>query len=218
MGCFNIPKQADHVEALIDDAVKKGAKVLAGGKRATTVHQGFEPTLVTNLTPDMRLVREECFGPVMSVVKFTTEEEVLEHVNSSDFALGASVFTTDYKRADRMVKQISSGMVSVSDWGLSAMVTSLPFGGQKLSGFGRFAGPEGLRDFMHQQSVVTDRFPIRTPQPSWLSFPLPWYAPDIMKNALGLIYGHGAVSKLRWLVSMLALQKQIWFGGSKKTN
>ncbi len=129
-------------------------------------------------------------------------------VNASDFALGASVFTTDYAKADRIARGISSGMVAINEWGISALVSSLPFGGSKLrygffffstirflqtpidikmalssvcSGFGRFAGPEGLRDFCHQQAIVTDRLPLRTPQPTWLSYPLPVYAPDVMK-------------------------------------
>ena len=215
IGAFGIPQQAGNVETLVKDAVGRGAKVIVGGKQAKNVHQGFEPTLLVNLTHDMDIVKEECFGPIMSVIKFTTEAELLAGVNGSKFALGASIFTRDYKRADRLSKEISSGMVAINDWGLSAMVTSLPFGGQKVSGFGRFAGPEGLRDFCHLQSVVTDRLPIRTPQPPWLAFPLPDYAPDIMKNALGIIYAHGARAKLQWLLSMLSLQKLIWFGGAK---
>lgn len=100
---------------------------------------------------------------------------------------------------------------------MSALVTSLPFGGAKLSGFGRFAGPEGLRDFCHQQAIVTDRFPLRTPQPTWLSYPLPVYAPDIMKGALGILYAHGARAKLAFMGKMLALLKGIAFGGAAAT-
>ncbi len=110
---------------------------------------------------------------------------------------------------------LCSFQVSINEWGMSALVTSLPFGGAKLSGFGRFAGPEGLRDFCHQQAIVTDRFPIRTPQPTWLSYPLPAYAPDIMKGALGILYAHGARAKLAFVGSMLSLLKAIVFDGGK---
>lgn len=173
IGAFGIPKQIDHVDALVQDAVLKGAKCLAGGKRNMDVNEGgrfYEPTLLTNVNHDMDAVKKECFGPVMLVLKFDDEKDLIEGVNSSDFALGASVFTVDYAKAERIANSIESGMISVNEWGMSALVTSLPFGGAKVSGFGRFAGVEGLRDFCHVQSVVTDRLPIRTPQPTWLGF------------------------------------------------
>lgn len=130
--------------------------------------------------------------------------------------MGASLFTTDYRKADRVSRAIGSGMVSVNEWGMSALVASLPFGGKALSGFGRFAGPEGLRDFCHVQAVVTDRLPLRTPQPGFLSYPLPSYAPDIMGGAIGLIYAHGLKAKLLYLGQLLQLAKQIVFGGKPR--
>jgi hypothetical protein len=164
----------------------------------------------------MKAVKEECFGPVMLLIKFEDEKDLLDGVNSSDFALGASVFTTDYKKADRIARSISSGMISINEWGMSALITSLPFGGAKLSGFGRFAGPEGLRDFCHVQSIATDRWPLRTPQPTWLSYPLPSYSPDIMKNAIGILYSHGFSNKMKYIGSVLNLVKDIVLGKKKK--
>jgi acyl-CoA reductase-like NAD-dependent aldehyde dehydrogenase len=133
------------VDALVQEAVSKGAKVLAGGKKNAAFESGrfYEPTLLVNVTHDMDVVKKECFGPVMTVLRFETTEELLQGVNSSDFALGASVFTTDYAKADRVSRAIGSGMVSINEWGMSALVSSLPFGGKGLSGFGRFAGEEG---------------------------------------------------------------------------
>jgi hypothetical protein len=161
-------------------------------------------------------MNKECFGPVMTVLRFETEEELIRGVNSSDFALGASVFTTNYSRADRVARAIGSGMVSINEWGMSALVSSLPFGGKALSGFGRFAGPEGLRDFCHVQAIVTDRLPLRTPQPSFLSYPLPSYAPEIMATAIGIIYSHGARAKLVHIWEMLRIARDIMFGGKVK--
>jgi acyl-CoA reductase-like NAD-dependent aldehyde dehydrogenase len=216
IGAFGIPQQAKHVQSLVDDAVKRGAKVLVGGKSSEDVHQGFEPTLLANVSHDMKAVKEECFGPVMLLIKFEDEKDLLEGVNSSEFALGASVFTTDYKKADRIARSIHSGMISVNEWGMSALITSLPFGGKKVSGFGRFAGPEGLRDFCHVQSIATDRWPLRTPQPTWLSYPLPSYSPDIMKNAIGILYSHGFSNKMKYIGSVLSLVKDIVLGKKKK--
>jgi acyl-CoA reductase-like NAD-dependent aldehyde dehydrogenase len=218
LGAFGIPQQATLVDGLVQEAAGRGAKVLAGGKRNAATHpegRFYEPTLLTDVTHDMEVVKKECFGPVMLVLKFETEQELIRGINSSDFALGASVFTTDYAKADRVARSIHSGMVSINEWGMSALVTSLPFGGSKLSGFGRFAGPEGLRDFCHVQAVVTDRLPIRTPQPTWLSYPLPAYAPDIMKRAIGILYAHGLRAKLEHVGKMLGIVKDIYLNGGK---
>ncbi len=114
IGAFGIPKQAEHVQSLVEDALTKGAKVLAGGRinpDAPATGRFFAPTLITDVTHDMKAVKEECFGPVMLVLRFKDEQELLRGVNSSDFALGASVFTTDYAKADRVARAISSGMV-----------------------------------------------------------------------------------------------------------
>lgn len=218
IGAFGIPQQAAHVEALVQDAIQKGGKVLAGGRKNPNTPEGgrfFEPTLLVDVNHDMDCVKKECFGPVMLVIRFKNEEDLIRGVNSSDFALGASVFTKDYAKADRIGRSIASGMVAVNEWGLSALVSSLPFGGQKLSGFGRFAGVEGLRDFCHQQALITDRFGIRAPQPTWLSYPLPDYAPDIMKRAIGILYGHGFWEKVKQVRAILAVVKGIYFDGGK---
>ncbi len=110
--------------------------MLAGGKKNAAFESGrfYEPTLLVNVSHDMEVVKKECFGPVMTVLRFESTEELLKGVNSSDFALGASVFTTDYSKADRVSRAIGSGMVSINEWGMSALVSSLPFGGKALSG------------------------------------------------------------------------------------
>jgi acyl-CoA reductase-like NAD-dependent aldehyde dehydrogenase len=146
VGAFGIPQQCDIVDALVTDARKRGAKVVVGGKRKAAAPEGsrfYEPTLLTDVSHDMDIIKKECFGPVMSVLRFKTEEELIRCINSSEFALGASVFTTDYAKADRITRAIHSGMVSVNEWGIGALVTSLPFGGSKVRVYRiRFYSPE----------------------------------------------------------------------------
>jgi acyl-CoA reductase-like NAD-dependent aldehyde dehydrogenase len=109
----------------------------------------------------MRIAREETFGPVMVMMRFETEEQAVRLANDSVYALAGSVFSTDYRKAHRVADRITSGMMCVNDWAIVPLVHSLPFGGSKASGFGRFNGPEGLRAFCRQRSLVTDRYGIR---------------------------------------------------------
>lgn len=107
----------------------------------------------------MRIVNEEVFGPVMLIIPFSTDEEAITLANSTEYALGSSVFGSDTKRAYSVARRVIAGMATVNDFGVGYLIQSLPFGGSKISGFGRFGGPEGLREFSRQKSVVTDRFP-----------------------------------------------------------
>jgi acyl-CoA reductase-like NAD-dependent aldehyde dehydrogenase len=107
--------------------------------------QFYPPTVLTDVTPSMRIWKEEVFGPVMSVVRFSTDDEAVELVNDSDFGLGSSVFSRSARRARRIAVRIDAGMASINDFASTYMCQSLPFGGVKHSGFDRFAGIEGLR-------------------------------------------------------------------------
>lgn len=120
IGAFGIPKQADHVDALVQDAVKRGATLKCGGRKKPDSPAGsrfYEPTLLAgDVSHDMSVIQEECFGPVMTVIRFQTEVDLIKSINASKFALGASIFTTDYAKADRIARSIHSGMCSVNEW------------------------------------------------------------------------------------------------------
>lgn len=107
----------------------------------------------------MRIVNEEVFGPVMLIIPFSNDDEAVKLANSTDYALGSSVFSGDSKRAYSVARRVVAGMATINDFGVGYLIQSLPFGGSKISGFGRFGGPEGLREFSRLKSVVTDRFP-----------------------------------------------------------
>ena len=127
----------------------EGATIAVGGKKAQP--QGFEngffvePTIMTNCQDDMRIVREEIFGPVMSVLTFDTEEEAIRRANDTDFGLGAGVITSDLSRAHRVADELEAGNVWVNTYNL--IPADWPFGGAKQSGFGREASQFAIESY-----------------------------------------------------------------------
>mmetsp|Transcript_21882 Transcript_21882/g.85767 ORF Transcript_21882/g.85767 Transcript_21882/m.85767 type:complete len:592 (-) Transcript_21882:22-1797(-) len=203
VGAMTMPGQVEKVLALVDDAVKNGAKILAGGHAADHLAKCKEtntwfypPTVVVNVNDNMRIVKEELFGPVMVVLKFETDEEVVARANESDYGLGCSIMSNDYKRAEAMGNRIVSGMCTINDFGVSYLIQSLPFGGAKVSGYGRFNGVEGLREFSRQKTVVSDRFPIRSKAPAFSRYPVPSNAPVVISSAVTMLYSGCVKAKL----------------------
>ncbi|WP_156288910.1 aldehyde dehydrogenase [Oceanobacillus salinisoli] len=141
------------VLSYLDIAKEEGGTFLTGGK-AADVDKGYfvEPTIITDLGRESRCVREEIFGPVVTVIPFETEEEVMEQVNDTHYGLSASLWTTDIKRATRLSAEIEAGMVWVNTWFLRDLRT--PFGGMKHSGIGREGGAHSF-DFYSELTNVT---------------------------------------------------------------
>ena len=192
-GAMCMPNAAERVQELIDDAVRKGAVVHCGGKlldavevldpRSIPTHTTpvnpkafYPPTIISNLTPDMRIYNEEVFGPVMCVFKVPgdNDEECIKMANNCEFGLGASVYCKNIQRAQYIGKHVKSGMVTINDFGCNYLIQSLPFGGIKESGFDRFAGKEGLRGCCYPRAVVNDKVPslMTTSIPPPLQYPV----------------------------------------------
>lgn len=152
----------DQLERLVDEAVSEGAKCLVGGKRYNhPKHRRghyFQPTLLVDVTPSMLIAQEELFAPICVLIRASSVDEAISIANSTPYALGASVFGTNPETLERITQQIKSGMVSVNDFAVYYAV-SLPFGGVKGSGYGRFGGEEGLRSICNTKAVCRDRFP-----------------------------------------------------------
>jgi succinate-semialdehyde dehydrogenase/glutarate-semialdehyde dehydrogenase len=142
-----INKAAEHVE----DAVKRGARLLCGGKRLDRPGNFFPPTVLADVPKESLCMKEETFAPVASVTSFETEAEAIEAANSAPFGLAAYVFTRDLSRAFRLMEQVEAGMIGIND-GLPT-TTNAPFGGVKQSGWGRELGSEGLDAFLETKHI-----------------------------------------------------------------
>ncbi len=136
------------VDAIVQDAVAAGAKVALGGKRAAGFNAGhfYEPTVLTDVTDDMRVFADENFGPIAAITRFHTEDEVLARANASPMGLSAYAFTRSPDRARRTVAALKSGMVGINSFALAA--SEAPFGGTNHSGLGREGGSEGIEDYL----------------------------------------------------------------------
>ena len=140
----------------IEIAKEEGGTCLTGGK-AADMEKGYyvEPTIIVGLGKESRCVREEIFGPVVTVLPFDTEEEVLEQVNDTHYGLSASVWSTNIKRVTRFAAQIEAGMVWINTWFLRDLRT--PFGGMKRSGIGREGGAHSF-DFYTELTNITIKY------------------------------------------------------------
>ncbi|BGO91993.1 hypothetical protein NBRC10512v2_004257 [Rhodotorula toruloides] len=145
--------QRDKVLSYVDSGVSEGAKVATGGKKWKAENGGFyvEPTVLTGCKPSMQCVREEIFGPVMSVMTFKSEEEALEMANDSIYGLAAGVFTGDAKQAMRVSSELSAGTVWVNQY--NVLSNAVPFGGVRQSGIGRELGLAGIKEYLSTKSV-----------------------------------------------------------------
>ena len=147
-------KAVEKVERLIADAVGKGAHVATGGQRDARGGCFFEPTVLTGMREGMLALEEEAFGPLAPVVRFATEEEVIEAVNRSEFGLAAYVFTRNVSRVWRIAERIESGIVGVNTGLVSTELA--PFGGVKASGLGREGSRHGTEDYLEIKYVCLD--------------------------------------------------------------
>jgi len=137
---------ADNVVAMIEDATAKGAKVTLGGGRSSLGNRFVEPTILSGVTPDMRVFREEIFGPVAPLVSFGTEEEAIAMANDTEFGLAAYFCSRDVGRIWRVAEGLDFGIVGINEGVISNAMA--PFGGMKESGNGREGSKYGLDDYL----------------------------------------------------------------------
>ncbi|MGB7393532.1 MAG: NAD-dependent succinate-semialdehyde dehydrogenase [Pricia sp.] len=143
---------AKDIENQVNKSIKMGAKLEIGGKRDGTY---FEPTVLSGVTPEMPVFKEETFGPAIGITTFETDEEAVELSNSSDFGLGVSIFTTDMDKAKDLAPQFDEGAVFVNE--LVKSDPRLPFGGVKISGYGRELSAHGIREFVNKKTVYISK-------------------------------------------------------------
>lgn len=141
----------DGLDKQVRASLAEGAKALTGGEAISRPGAYYAPTILTNVTPDMTVFKEETFGPVAAVIHAKDEADAIRLANDSDFGLGGAVWTRDTARGERVAAQIESGAVFIN--GMTASDPRLPFGGVKRSGYGRELSSYGIREFTNIQTV-----------------------------------------------------------------
>jgi succinate-semialdehyde dehydrogenase/glutarate-semialdehyde dehydrogenase len=156
VGAMAWDRQVDHVEKIVGQAVSAGAKVETGGKRGQGSGLFFQPTVLTNCTQDMDVMRKEIFGPVIPIMRVADEEEAIRLANDSHLGLLAYVFTKDRDRGKRIAERVEAGTVMVNDVLNTYACPETPWGGVKQSGIGRTHSVHGLRDLCETRHVNHD--------------------------------------------------------------
>ncbi len=188
-------RQLRIVEAHVEDARLRGARVVIGAKRLPDLGPNFyAPTVLADVTHEMRIMREETFGPVLPIMAFDTEDEAVRLANDSEFGLAASVWTRNRARGEKLARRISAGTVMVNDVVSCFGISEAPHGGVKASGIGRTHGSFGLQEMVTLKYVSSDRLPLLK-KPWWYA-----YGEDFsrqMKGFVDFLFSRPVLDRLR---------------------
>ena len=146
IGPLITPAAVEKVQSLVDDAVSKGARIATGGSAGEQGGNFYTPTVLAELNSDMRIAREEIFGPVAPIFKFDSEQQAIEMANATEYGLAAYLYTNDMARSWRVGEALEYGMVGINEAAISSEM--IPFGGVKESGQGREGSKYGLDDYL----------------------------------------------------------------------
>ena len=201
------------LEQLVAEAVAQGAELVVGGHRHehSQCPKGhyFEPTMLINITSSMRIAQDELFAPICALMRAESVDDAVKIANSTSYGLGGSVFGPTSSAAaraqlNRVARGMKTGMVAINDFAAFYAV-QLPFGGVKGSGYGRFAGEEGLRSLCNVKSVSVDRWPwmIKTSIPNKLDYPMRDGAWEMGQGVVELGYGESWARRLGGIKRMI---------------
>jgi len=195
MGPMIHERQLSIVQSHVEDAIARGARLLAGGKPLTQLGPNFfAPTILADVDHSMKIMREETFGPVLPVRSFKTEDEAVALANDSDYGLAACIFTNDRKRGETLARRVHAGTVMVNDVLTCFGISEAPHGGIKASGIGRTHGRFGLEEMVWPKYVDSDRMP-RMKKLWWYG-----YGPAFgqqMGGFIELLFAKGLINRLR---------------------
>jgi acyl-CoA reductase-like NAD-dependent aldehyde dehydrogenase len=189
VGAITSERQLELIEAHVADALAKGARVVCGGARRSPPGRFFEPTLIADVDHTMRCMSEETFGPTLPVMRVTDADEAIALVNDSRYGLGAAVFARDARQGERIARELQVGAVCVNDAAVNYFLLRAPMGAAKQSGIGVRHGPDGIRKFTAQQTIVVGSrlLPRREPQ----MYPVSATRTRLLGRYLRLLYGRG---------------------------
>jgi len=188
LGAVIHPPQSDIVEAHVNDAVAKGARVVAGGSRSDVGGHFYEPTVLLDVDHTMDCMREETFGPTLPIMKVADADEGVRLSNDSPFGLAASVWTKDVAKGERLARRIEAGAVTVNDAQINYVALELPMGGWKSSGLGSRHGADGIRKYTKKQALVVTRF---APKKDLHMLPYSAKRTKMIERMMKLVYGRG---------------------------
>ncbi|KAH8833937.1 meiotic sister-chromatid recombination aldehyde dehydrogenase [Flagelloscypha sp. PMI_526] len=202
------------LQRLLRDANQEGADYI-GGEQYNHVYLEhgtfFAPTIVGPVRSHMEIAQEELFAPIATLMPYDTIEEAIEIANSTRYGLGASVWGPAQTNCLKVAERLEVGMVSINDFGTFYLNQDLPFGGTKRSGYGRFAGPEGLRALTNPKAIIYDRWPdlIQTSIPKVLDYPLrslkqSW---DFTTHLVRFVWGFGWRSRIYSLIALIQIAR-----------
>jgi succinate-semialdehyde dehydrogenase/glutarate-semialdehyde dehydrogenase len=193
VGSMTMASQLRIVEEQLEDARKKGARVLTGGKRPDLPGMFFYPTLLADTTPEMKVRTDETFGPLKPIIPFDTIDEAIALANSSEYGLSGSVYTQDREEGQRIARQLKTGSVNINEGLMTQAFPGLPFGGVKKSGLGRSHGIEGLRAFTDLKSI-TEYYGKVKRELIW--YPMPEGGDRLAEQIIRIFFSGGVLQKL----------------------
>ena len=203
MGPLIHDRQLHTVEDHVNDAVARGARLLTGGRRLPELGPNFyAPTLLADVTPEMRIMLEETFGPALPVASFDTDDDAVRLANDSEFGLAASVWTTSRKRGEALAARIKAGTVMVNDAITGFGISEAPHGGFKQSGIGRTHGKLGLSEMVQVKYVDVDLVP-RMKKVWWYGYSADFYRK--MSGFVDMLFGSGLGTRLKGALGALGV-------------
>lgn len=192
MGGITADFQVDIIEEHVNDAKAKGATILTGGTRLDGNPCVYLPTVLSDLTDDMLITHAETFGPVLPVMAFDSEAEVIERANDSEFGLSASVWSEDLERAERVACALDCGAVSINNVMITEGNPWMSFGGVKNSGYGRQKGVEGLKSYARSKSIMIDKNSSKL-EANWYPYTKKKY--EFFSGLLDALFDNSGISK-----------------------
>lgn len=193
VGAIINERQLSIIQTHVKDAVMKGAKVVAGGERIVDKHGYFyKPTVLIDVDHTMKVMTEETFGPILPIMGFTAEDEAIKLANDSRYALTASVWSMDIKRAISIAKKLIAGTITINEHAMTYGIPETPWGGSKETGFGRTHSKLGLLEFVEPVHLHIDR--------AWIKNK-PWWYPYDKKTLSFIRHIMWFTKRIKWFVS-----------------